>query len=84
MTMDETVRLDEAIRHGLGLPDGTDMTTLAYGETEEWDSVAHMQLVAAVEGAFGIMIATDDVIAMSDYHEIRRILGEHHGIPFEA
>jgi acyl carrier protein len=78
--MTETERLDRAIRDGLGLKDATDVRSIAWGETEEWDSVAHMQLVAALEAAFGIMIDTDDVIAMSDYSEIRRIVGQKHGV----
>jgi acyl carrier protein len=77
---DTIARLDAAVRFGLSLPDGMDLTPIAYGEIEEWDSVAHMQLVAAIEAAFGIMIDTDDVVAMSDYVTIRRILREHHGI----
>jgi acyl carrier protein len=73
-------KLDDAIRTGLALPDTLDITGIAYGHTEEWDSVAHMQMVVAIENAFGIMIDTDDVIAMSDYHEIRRILRERYEI----
>jgi acyl carrier protein len=84
LTVTDSQRLDAAVRTGLGLPEGTDLTTLAYGKIDEWDSVAHMQLVAAIEGAFGIMIDTDDVIAMSDYSEIRRILRDHHGLALAA
>jgi acyl carrier protein len=78
--MPETERLDQAIRDGLALPETTVVATIAYGETEEWDSVAHMQLVAALEATFAILIDTDDVIAMSDYSQIRRILREHYDI----
>ncbi len=78
--MSETERLDTAIRDGLALPASVDVPTIAYGQTVEWDSVAHMQLVAALEATFGIMIDTDDVIAMSDYSEIRRILRETYGV----
>lgn len=82
--MTGTERLDRAIRDGLGLQDSTDVHVIAWGQTEEWDSVAHMQLVAALEAAFGIMIDTDDVVAMSDYPEIRRIVGEKHGVELAA
>lgn len=78
--MTDTAKLDEAILFGLGLPADTDLTAIAYGTTQEWDSVAHMQLVVAIESAFGIMLETDDVIAMSDYAEITRILREHYGV----
>src|SRR5215210_3261565 len=63
--------------------DGADLSGIAYGRTEGWDSVAHMQLVAAIENALGIMIETDDVIAMSDYAAVTSILREHHGIALE-
>jgi acyl carrier protein len=77
--MPETERLDQVIRDGLGLSDVTDVRSIAWGQTEEWDSVAHMQLVAALEATFEIMIDTDDVIAMSDYAEIRRVVEETRG-----
>jgi acyl carrier protein len=75
-----TERLDRAIRDGLALRESTDVHVIAWGQTEEWDSVAHMQLIAALEAAFGIMIDTDDVIAMSDYSEIRRIVSQNYGV----
>lgn len=78
--MSDTERLDHTIREGLGLPESTDVPSIAYGETAEWDSVAHMQMVAALEAAYGIMIDTDDVIAMSDYAQIRRILSQGYGV----
>ena len=43
----------------------------------QWDSVAHMQLVNAIELAFDIMLDTDDVIAMSSYQKAREIVGKH-------
>ena len=82
--MSDIERLDEAVRFGLGLPELSSVSDIAYGQTEEWDSVAHMQLIAALENAFGIMIDTDDVIAMSDYGEVRRILKGRYGVALEA
>ena len=35
---------------------------------------------ATLEAAVGIMIDTDDVIAMSDYVEIHRILSQRYGV----
>jgi acyl carrier protein len=43
-----------------------------------------MQLVASLEAEFGIMIDTDDVIGMSDYAEIRRILSQGYGVELAA
>jgi acyl carrier protein len=83
LIVSDSQRLDDAIRVAFGLADDVDLTAIAYGKTDGWDSVAHMQLVAGVEDAFGIMLETDDVIAMSDYPAIRRILREHHEIALE-
>jgi acyl carrier protein len=51
--------------------------TLAYGVAETWDSIAHMALIAAIEGAFDIMIETDDVIDMSSFAKAREIVRKY-------
>ena len=43
-----------------------------------------MQLVAALEDAFGIMIETDDVIAMSDYAAVLDILRNRYDVAHAA
>ena len=75
--MTESEKLDAALRSALDLPEDLKLAGIAYGETDGWDSVAHMQLVAAIENTFGIMLETEDVIAMSDYDAISRILRDH-------
>lgn len=75
-------KLDAAFRTVLGLDPDVDLTQIAYGETKRWDSVAHMQLVASLEQEFDIMLDTDEVIAMSDYSVVERILRDNHGIVF--
>lgn len=82
--MSDVAKVDAAMRGSLGLGDDVDVTTAAYGKLDEWDSVAHMQLVAALEDAFGIMIDTDDVIAMSDYPTILEILRTRYGVAAPA
>ena len=58
-----------------------DVTNLAYGAHEKWDSIAHMQLVAAIESAFDIMLDVDDVIALSSYPKAIEIVGKY-GVKF--
>jgi acyl carrier protein len=72
------------LRTQLMLSPDADLTTIAYGRTETWDSVAHMQLVLALEEAFGIALDEDDVVAMSSYAEATRILRDHHGLALDA
>ena len=47
---------------------------LEYNNIKEWDSVAHMGLIAALEDAYDIMIETDDVIDMSSVGKAKEIL----------
>jgi len=81
--MTDTDRLDDTLRSVLMLPADADLATVAYGGTETWDSVAHMQLVLAIEETFGITLAADDVVAMSDYPAATRILRDHHGLALD-
>ena len=50
---------------------------LAYQSVEMWDSVGHMQLIAALEDAFDIMLDTDDIIDFSSYETGMEILKKY-------
>jgi acyl carrier protein len=50
---------------------------LAYNSRKEWDSVAHMGLIAVLEEAYGIMIETDDIIDMSSVGKAKEILRKY-------
>ena len=69
--------LQKIFSETLGLPPQTDFSRLAYGEEPRWDSVAHMQLCAAIETAYDIMLETDDVIGMSSYGKAVEILKKY-------
>lgn len=81
--MADEQKLQEVFSEALGIEvESTDWGTLAYRGIDEWDSIAHMALVAAIEDEFGIMIDTDDVIDMSSFNESKRILGKY-GVTFD-
>jgi acyl carrier protein len=50
---------------------------LAYQAINEWDSVGHMSLVAALEDAFDIMMDTDDIIDLSTFEKGMEILKKY-------
>ena len=78
--MNET-RLKKCISESLGLETGMITDELAYNSVKQWDSVAHMALVAALETEFNVMLDTDDIIAMSSVGVAREILRKH-GVTF--
>ena len=45
----------------------TDWGTVRYQDTEGWDSVAHMAIVAEIEDQFDIMLDVDEVLDMSSF-----------------
>lgn len=47
---------------------------LQYSRIPEWDSVAHMSLIAAIEEAFDIMLDAEDVINMSTFAKAKEIV----------
>lgn len=51
---------------------------LQYQGIEQWDSVGHMTLVAAIEDEFGIQLDTDDIIDMSSFEKAQQILSKYH------
>ena len=61
----------------LGIDAGQVTDELRYNTIPQWDSIAHMSVVAAREEAFGVMIDMDDVIDMSSVGKARAILRKH-------
>lgn len=59
-------KYNEAFKTVLGVEENN-LETLEYMAITEWDSVGHMQLIAALEDAFGIMFETDDIIDFNSY-----------------
>ncbi|MDF2511446.1 MAG: acyl carrier protein [Herbinix sp.] len=50
---------------------------LKYQDIDNWDSVGHMSLVAAIEDTFGIMMDTDDIIDFSSYQIGKEIIKKY-------
>jgi acyl carrier protein len=50
---------------------------LRYSEIPQWDSVAHMALIAAIEEGFDIMLDAEDVIDMSSFLKAKEIVAKH-------
>jgi len=61
----------------LGIDRDAVVDELRYNSIPQWDSVAHMALVAALEQAFDILLDTDDIIDMSSVARAREILGKY-------
>lgn len=75
--MVESARVEKVFRETFQLADDVDVPKLAYREIAQWDSVGHMQLVAALETEFDVMLETDEIIDMSNFAKAIEILERH-------
>ena len=56
---------------------------LKYQDIAAWDSVGHMNLIAAIEDSFDVMFDTDDIIDFNSYEKGMEILSKpEYGIVF--
>ncbi len=74
-------KLMTCFSEALGLPPERITDDLAYQGVPEWDSTAHMALVAILEQEFDLMLSTDDILAMSSFAMARNIL-QKQGVAF--
>lgn len=74
-------KLTQAFATALAIPEELVVPELSYGKIKQWDSTAHMILIAELENIFDVMLDTDDIIDMSSYEKTRQIL-EKYGVTF--
>lgn len=70
-------KLQQVFSESLGLKPEEIVDSLKYAEVPQWDSVAHMALIAAIEEAFDIMIDAEDVIDMSSFAKAKEIVAKY-------
>ena len=59
------------------LQDEKKLKELKYNEIDEWDSIGHMTLIAALEESFKISFETDDIVDFSSYLKGKEILQKY-------
>jgi acyl carrier protein len=77
MSTDITEKLKTVFIDALSLTSEVEVEKLEYNSIRNWDSVAHMTLVAAIEDSFDIMLETDDVIDMSSFAKAVEIVAKN-------
>jgi acyl carrier protein len=70
-------KLTEVFSKSLGISKEQVNDDLRYADAVEWDSVAHMTLIAAIEEAYNIMMDAEDVIDMSSFPKAIQIVAKY-------
>ena len=71
------LRLQKAFQKGLHLPENTDCSAMEFAKSAGWDSIAHLQLIAAIEEEFDVMVETADMLAMSSYSKAKEMVHKY-------
>lgn len=74
--MTNAEKYNEAFITAFGITEDA-LAGLEYQGIAEWDSVGHMQLIAALEEAFDIMFDTDDIIDFNSYEFGKELLKKY-------
>lgn len=75
--MNNTEKLQQVFASALGIELAVVTDELSYNSIPQWDSTAHMILIAELENQFNLMLDTDDIIDMSSVAKSREILSRH-------
>jgi acyl carrier protein len=67
--MSTVEKYSKIFKESLNIKDDKFSKNLKYNEIEEWDSIGHMALVAAIEEEFKITFETDDIIDFSSFQK---------------
>ena len=49
---------------------------------ETWDSIHQLSMVAAIEEAFDLMMDAEDILEMTSYENVKRLLASKYEIAF--
>jgi len=70
MALDEN-RFRAVVIEALQIKPEKYQTNLRIGDIEEWDSVAHLDLISAIEIAFNLHLSSDEIVELTGLEEIR-------------
>ena len=75
--MSKVKKYSEIFKTALNIGDDKLNENLKYNEIEEWDSIGHMTLIAALEEEYKISLETDDIIEFSSFKKGMSILKKY-------
>ena len=69
--------LEQLFAEALGIDAASVHDGLSYNSIPQWDSVAHMGLIAQLEDHYGVLLDTDDIIDLTSVAKAREILSKY-------
>ena len=70
MTMDREMQVRKMIASNLNISVDLVEDELSVGDIPEWDSLAHMRLIAALDSELGIVLDIEQILDIEDVRDI--------------
>jgi acyl carrier protein len=70
-------RLDNIFRTVMEVTGPIQRDQLQYNQFQNWNSLGHMALIAAIETEFDCILDIDDILAMSNFDKAFEIVSKH-------
>ena len=70
-------KYNEVLKNVFEVEDSELNECFKFGEAPNWDSLAHMELIAQLEDTFEIMFDTEDIIHFGSYENGKSILAKY-------
>jgi len=70
-------KYSEMFKNSLNVDKKKVTENLKYNEIDEWDSIGHMTLIAALEEEYKITFETDDIVDFSSFNKGIEILKKY-------
>ena len=74
-------RFSRVVSAVLGIPADTVRDDLAPDTADTWDSLNHINLIAALEQEFGVTVAAENLANAQTVRDLKALLAEH-GVAF--
>lgn len=74
MTPESNKILNSIFRKVLNVSENTDLNTLSYQNTTNWDSLRHVDLMIKISKYFKIQFNTEEILSLKSYEAIKKCL----------
>jgi len=75
--MSTCLKAKEILSSALNITEIDVSQAMAIGTTPEWDSLAHMRLILALEACIGKQLDMEEVLEISSLEDIKTVLARH-------
>ncbi|QSZ66987.1 acyl carrier protein [Methanofollis aquaemaris] len=70
-------RIEKIFCDVIGVRESDLSDDISYNSYELWDSLKHLELVAALEEAFGITLEMEEIVEMEDFGRVKGVVFSH-------